>query len=326
MEFLNTPLMELFGYKIYPLFFVPIILIPIIIIISIVIKNSRKNKLPEEVKSTNKIRMKNDEVEKTLDDGNPEGEYNIISEWQKENLTDLLDREIDKYKSESIGALADDDQYISIINALKSYINNHEYWSVAELVSIVPNAALFLTMLVAGELEKEVHGANVDRTVLFANTIDRINGGFETGSNLNREWMSSVSEPIASNYEGPEDGKRLLGCIINSMEFLVGFMDDGVIPNDVLYADNELQMVSEGDINVAANELMEAKNFIMEASRRTQAIVLYTLVFRLRHQIDNIISSGQTQTIRPVDFNIVRGIAIMADRQDYGEIVDEFLD
>ena len=325
MEFLNTPLVELFGYRIYPLFFVPVILIPIIIIMIIVIKNSKGNKLPKEVKATKK-RIDNTEVEESLDDGNAENKYNVISQWQKTNINELLDREIEDYIRDSMVDSVEDDQYISVINQLKNYINTHKYWSVAELVSIVPNAALFLTMLIAGELENAIHSSNIDRTVLFANAIDRINGGFETGANVNREWFNEVSEAMTSNYTGPDDGKRLLHCIVTSMDFLVSFMEDGVLPNDVLYADNELQMVSEADVNTALNEILASSSFIIDATRRTQAVILYSLIFRLRHQIDNIINSGKTQTIRPIDFNIVRGIAIMADRQDYGEIVQEFLD
>lgn len=326
MDFLNTPLVRLFGYNIYPLFFILLILIPLAIIAVVVIKNSQKNRLPEEVKNVSIKRLKNDVAKETLDDGNPNNQYNIISAWQKENITQLLDNETNKYISEMAGQVDENDEFINIINSLKSYIANNEYWSVAELVSIMPNAALFLTMISSAALENEIHNMNIDRTVLFANAIDRINGGFESGSNLDREWMSPVSEPITSNYVGPEDGKRLLGCIVTSLNYLVGFMDDGVIPNDVPYTDNNLQMVSKSDVDIALNDLLEAKSFIIDASRRTQAIVLYALIFRLRHQIDNIINSGQIQTIRPVDFNIIRAIAIMADRQDYSEIVEEFLD
>lgn len=326
MDFLNTPLVKLFGYNIYPLFFILVILIPLAIIITVVIKNSQKNKLPEEAKNVKIKRLNNDVVKQTLEDGNSNNQYNIISAWQKENITKLLNDEINDYTAESAGQVDEDDEFISTVNSLKRYIASNDYWSVADLVSIMPNSALFLTMISSAALEAEIHNMNIDRTVLFANAIDRINGGFENNSSLDREWISPVSEPIASNYAGPEDGKRLLGCIVTSLNYLVGFMEDGVIPNDVPYTDNNLQMVSKSDVDIALNELLESKSFIIDASRRTQAIVLYALIFRLRNQIDNIINSGQTQTIRPVDFNIVRAIAIMADRQDYGEIVDEFLD
>lgn len=324
MDFLNKEVLELFGYKIYPLFFILVIIALLIMIASIVIMGSKKDKIPKEAKVKGKGKRK-DVKDSRIDilDGVPENDYNLISSWQKENLKNMLLITMDEYRREEN---VEDDAYTNTIESLINYIENNKYWSVADLVEISPNAVLFLTMLAASELENEIHDFNIDRTVLFSNAIDRMNGTFEQGGNPNREWISNACEAISSNYQGPESGKRLLGCIINSLETVLSVMDDGIIPEGIPYTDNNLDMVTRADLARAINELKESENFILNISNDTQMIVLYSLIFKLRHQIDNLIQLGKTQTIRPLDFNIVRAITIMADKQDYSDIISEFLD
>lgn len=323
MNFLNQPLLELLGYKIYPAFFIILIAVIAIVTVTFILLKSRKNVTPKEAKVRGNQRISNKDIRAENLDGNPDNEYNVISVWQKENLSEMIQRTKSEYQAEDG---VESDEYTETLDALLAYLQNSKYWSVADLVKISPTAVLFLTMLTAAEVDKAVNESNIDRTVLFANAIDRMNGTFEKGASLDREWISKASDVVSSNYRGSEDGKRLLGCIMGALDTLSGVMEDGIIPEGIPYTDNNIQMISMSDLKIAAGELKEANNFILEITRNSQFVVLYALVFKLRNQIDNLISSGISQTIRPVDFDVIRGICIMADRQDYGEIVSEFLE
>lgn len=326
MDFLNTPLFELLGYRFYPLFFVPFILIPIAVIIVIIVLNSRKNKVPSEPKVKSKKRIKTEEVV-IKNDAELENNYNLITKWQKINLIKMLHKEIEKNNEEALeSGIAINEDYNKLIEDVIEYINNNKYWSVADLINVRPNAVLFLTLLTASELENEIYDANEDRIVLFANAIDRINGAFEQGSNLDRAWFDDSIEPVNSNYTGNIQGKKLLSIVSTAMGQVNSIMEDGIIPEGELFTDNDLQSITESDITIANNDFMVAKDFINDVSYSSQQIALRCLIYKLRVQIDKLVQSGLSRTIRAADFGTVRAIAVISDKQDYATIVEEILD
>lgn len=325
MEFLNTPLVEFMGYRLYPLFFLPIILIAIGVIVFFVIKNSKKDTIPSEPKvKEKKQRVKKSVVEKeVINNAEHENDYNLITAWQKQKITETLHNDLERYISENG---VDEDSYTILINKMIKYIEENKYWSVADLMAISQNSVLFLTMIIAEKMEDELHyGSGHDELSLYANAIDRINGSFEKGSIVDKAWIENNIPMAKSNYNGSDDGKRMLSIIQDAMSNLVAIMEDGIIPEDEPFTDNGLQMIGESDLNTTLTELFNAQDFINETGSRSRLITLYALMYSLRIKIDALIDSGQFKVLRGVDLNILRTLAVISDEEEYSEILKTLL-
>lgn len=283
----------------------------------------------------NKIFGKKDEesYEPTTGSHNP---YNIISSWQEDNITSILDASIDDFKNDEL-VESDNHEYVLILEGIKSVIINNNYWSVADLVEVSPKSVLFLTVTIANEMQElivhEPIGVEQEialgKIVSLSNAIDRINGGFETGVTDDKDWFYPNELIKESAYIGSNDDKRMISTIVNAFNVMIGEMnEDGVLDYTAKFnADEEYTSFTFSRISSAYEELLTITDNIFDnLSTESQIVIVNALIYALRYRAELLSAADSVKIIRHEDFNLIRALASIADRDSYEEIIEGFED
>ena len=283
----------------------------------------------------NKIFGKKDEesYEPTTGSHNP---YNIISSWQEDNITSILDASIDDFKNDEL-VESDNHEYVLRLEGIKSVIINNNYWSVADLVEVSPKSVLFLTVTIANEMQElivhEPIGVEQEialgKIVSLSNAIDRINGGFETGVTDDKDWFYPNELIKESAYIGSNDDKRMISTIVNAFNVMIGEMnEDGVLDYTAKFnADEEYTSFTFSRISSAYEELLTITDNIFDnLSTESQIVIVNALIYALRYRAELLSAADSVKIIRHEDFNLIRALASIADRDSYEEIIEGFED
>ena len=272
---------ELFGYYLYPAFFITVIGVPVLVTLLIIFL--RRFKERKQVYSTS-----------------------IITTWEKKHIPELLNKEIDE---------SDSEEYSEIINNLKEYVQTCDYWNTDELLEINKDSIIILTSILFDEV-KEKHASNPDKSVLLLHAIDNINGGidYEMGKNFMEEDMSQLN-----NHEkmGVDEAKVLSLCetALNRVISEYVDLDSQKIPI-VTEAISELIGVEREDLGSALRDVLHCIDFT-ELKESTFDMLELALI----DMIDKIIESHQEDYFDQYYLSCFRTLACVIDRQLYNDIL-----
>ena len=243
--------------------------------------------------------------------------YNTISSWQKEFLNEIFKQ----IATPQEGFVLDPD-YLELIDRLKTYVNERDYWYSKDLLDIDANSIMFLSQTLTEYLSLAVYNRDLNQITLISNLIDRINGNMEKGIDLNNTLhINSNSYTIKATDD--KDSRQLTGEVLNSLNFLKDMMPEGkdkLDPN-TLNISPTLKIIDSLMIDEAWSDLSRQSDYLDDISKNTRWIIIEALLFHLRFLLQELIS-GRNRKVTPNISNKLRVLASFSDQMPYSKVVE----
>lgn len=272
---------ELFGYYLYPAFFITIILVPIIIVGSIIL------------------------IKRLIERKNVYNSSKITS-YEKKHIPPLIESEKD---------VTDNEEYIKILDELEDYIKECTYWNIDELLEIDKDAIILLTSLLFDEV-KENHKKDPDKCVLLLHAIDVINGNYDYETKS--QWMADDMTELNNHYKMGADEAKLLFLCESSLERIIDMyvnIDSNKIPA-ITDAIPELIGTERENIASAMRDVEHCIDFT-----ELKSATFNMLELSLIDMLDNVINTQEKDFFDEFYISYFRSLACIIDRQLYDNIL-----
>lgn len=282
-------MVEMFGYRFYPAFFILVGFIIIALILGGILLFKFLNK--KKGNSVEKIRVT---------------EY--ISVWQKKHLPVIIDKEI---------SATDNDEYINILTNAKNYIANGDKWNKDDLLEINDSLVLILSDLFLEESLQSYRNSENDKAVLLLHSIDCLNGTIES-LNGRKEWITNDVDKATNLIHMSEQEQRLMYICFDAVNSISALIDEktGKIPGFAGVID-DLKRFTSVNFQDAKEAISECKSFtfITEYNRE---LIIYSLF----QAVLNIMENVKLSTYREFEIFTFRVLACMIDNQTYDDIIN----
>lgn len=275
---------DVFGYRLYPAFFIVVIGIPLVIAIILLILSNKKI----DKKHVNMYR---------------------ITDWQKSELLKILDKEI---SGENVSQ-----KYTEIIRSAQGFISRKRIWDIEELQEIHPQICAILTTVFYRDMKDAFEQQYVDKAVLLCHTIDFINEGLEYNG-LDIEWIGDDIESLKNHRDMTDSEARLLQIVSSSISKASYLIDSDIskIPESVS-CHKVLKTFNEDDFEFSVREVSSSVDF-EELSSETFVLAAHSLI----HTLDEVIENLDAPKLPYFQIYLVRALACCMDRQIYTAILD----
>ena len=272
---------ELFGYYLYPAFFITVIGVPLLIVGLIILLRRLKEK--RQVYATS-----------------------IITTWEKKYLPKIIEKE---------KKTTDNESYIAILNELKEYIADCNYWNTDELLEIDKDEIIILTNFFFEQV-KVKHNENPDKCVLLLHAIDNINGGIDY--DLGNHWMADDMVSLQNHEKMGIDEAKVLALCEGTIEKAVSQyvnLDTNKIPV-VTAAISEMVGMEREDFGSALRDVVHCIDF---TDLKESTFEILELVFI--DAIEKIINSQKEDFFDEYYLSYIRTLASIIDRQLYDDVL-----
>lgn len=273
---------ELFGYYLYPAFFITLIGIPLIFAILFI--SIRKIKEKRAVYSNS-----------------------VITAWQKKHLVRIIDSNIEK---------SDSSEFTEILEEAKDFIQTCKYWNNDEMIEINKDMIILLSVIFFEEV-KNNYKDNPDKCVLLLNAIDSMNGG--VNADLKKHWMDDDFPTIENNEEMTVDETKLL-CLCNTavLRAMTNYInpDTQNIPKLTLAFKDLIGMETE-DFGSVSRHILHCQDF-RELKNSDYRIIAMCLI----DMIDEEFKKLRDDYFEPYYLCYFRALACVLDHNLYDYILD----
>lgn len=284
-------MIEAFGYRFYPAFFILVGFILILLTFGgvFLFKFSRKKNNKQE-NNTEKMKVT---------------EY--ISSWQKRHLPVIIDNEI---------ASSDNEEYINTLLEAKKYISTNTLWNKNKLLEINEGLVLILSDLFLNESLNAYREEDKDRAVLLLHSIDCINGTIEC-LNGRKEWITNEADKATNLIHLSEQEQRLMYIAFDAVNSISLLVDEktGKIPGFAGVIDDLKRFTSVNFVD-AKEAISECKSFTF-ISDYNKELIIYCLFQKAIEIMDKV----NLSYYREFEIFTFRVLACMIDNQPYDDII-----
>ena len=216
---------EVFGYYLYPLFFVYLFGIPLAITAAIILfKRFRASKAVYSI--------------------------NVITDWQKDNIPFILRKQVGVFTK------------TELVNDICDYIQYNEYWNDDEMLEIDESIVMDSVKALLNEVY-EVFISDPNKAVLILNTIDTMNGGLDLSSGRITEWMDDALPGQGTDYGMTDSDAKLFVLMVSTVVRANDLYTRSGIDKIPAITDaiEELVGLSITQLDMVAERIEEASNF-----------------------------------------------------------------
>lgn len=280
-------MIELFGYRIYPLFWILIITVPLFLFLFFKTLFSIKRKKREKG-------------------------YRRITAWQKENLPKVISRAIKEQENK---------EEIEVLKEVRIFIGENKYWSSDKLYRIHPKAITILNFsLYSIFLQLYFAEQRVDESTYILHSMDVINGGLDHVSRR-FEWIGDEvqMQGMFAGMDVSED--RMSGIWLDSIQAAMDRVDLDImkIPRDVPAFEELYEFVGD-DFQEAANDILGSDD-MFNLENKTYPIIVACMVDKVNQYIAK---SKDREGLHFVHLYYIRSLICAIERENYRDLLDFF--
>lgn len=281
-------MVEIAGYRIYPLFWILLIGIPLLILIIIKIFLSLRTK-------------------KTL------REYNRITNWQRENLPKLINR--------AIKAMTDE-QEIEVLKKSKKIIIESKFWDSDKFLAIQGNCLYLLNLALYSEfIQLYFVEKRIEDSTYILHALDALNDGLLDADSPKFEWIGEDIQGYEM-FEGMDVYEdRMAGIWADSVLSAQKKVDPDLmkIPRSISVFE-ELYNFYDDDYNEVVADIANSDNpFNLED--RSYEVIISCLV----DKINNFVGGGKDrEKLIYIHIYYIRSLICAIERENYIDLLGFF--